>query len=99
MADNGERLLPDFAIRHDVIRAIEIKLVDLFFRNELVNLDRALALDRYGLEFFRLDLEVLALADLVALDDVGGLHLIAALGVDLLAGCFIFNSSLIASSY
>ena len=26
-ADNGERLLPNFAIRHDVIRAIEIKLL------------------------------------------------------------------------
>jgi hypothetical protein len=58
LADHGERLLPDFTIRHDVIRAVEIKLVDSFFRNELVDLDRALALNRDGLKLFRLDFKV-----------------------------------------
>jgi hypothetical protein len=29
LADDGKRLLPDFAIRHDVLRTVEIQLVDL----------------------------------------------------------------------
>jgi hypothetical protein len=53
-------------------------------RHELVDVDRALALDRDRFKLFGLDLEIFALADLVALDDVGRLHLVAALGVDLL---------------
>ena len=82
-ADHRERLLPDLAIRHDVIGIVEIELVDLLARHELVDLDRALALDRDRFQLFRLELEVLALADLVALDDVGRLDLVAGVGIDL----------------
>ena len=40
LADHGERLLADLAIRHDVVRVVEIELVDLLARHELVDLDR-----------------------------------------------------------
>src|SRR5262249_35193129 len=70
LANDGERLLTDFAVGSEVVRAAQIELVDLSLRHELVDLDRALALDRDGLELFGLKLDVLALADLVAFDDL-----------------------------
>ena len=70
LADDGERLLADVAVGHDVIRVVEIELVDFLFRHELVDLDDALALDRDRLELLGVELDILALADLVALDDV-----------------------------
>jgi hypothetical protein len=36
LADHGEGLLADFAIRHDVIRVVEVELVDLLAGDELV---------------------------------------------------------------
>ena len=53
--------------------AVEVELVDFFARHELVDVDRAFALNRDGFELFRFDLEVLTLAHLIAFDDVGGL--------------------------
>ena len=52
-------------------------------RHELVDLDRALALDGDSLEFFGLDLDVSALADFIAFDDVGRVDLVSGLGIDL----------------
>jgi hypothetical protein len=52
-------------------------------RNEPFDLERALAFDRHSLELFGIELDVLALGDLVALDDVFVRNLIAALGIDL----------------
>src|SRR5712671_4684791 len=66
-------LLSDFAVRHDVVGAVEVDLVDLLARHELVDLDCAFALDRNGFKLFRRDLEVLAFADFVTFDDVGAL--------------------------
>jgi hypothetical protein len=83
LADDRERLLADLAVRHEIVRAVEVQFVDLLLRYELVDLDRPLALDRYRLKLFGLDLDVLALADLVALDDLLGTDLVAGLGVDL----------------
>ena len=81
--DHGERLLTDLAIRRNVIGVVEVEFVYLVLRHELVDVDCALALDRDGFELFGIKLDVLALADLVALDDVGGLDLVAAFGIDL----------------
>ena len=83
LADHCEGLLADFAVRHHVVRAVEVDLIDLFPRHELVDLDHPLALDGNRFQLLGGKLEVFALADLIALDDVGGLHLVAALGVDL----------------
>src|SRR5262249_15767786 len=69
LTNNSERLLADLAIRSEVIRAVEIKLVDFFLGHELVDLDCALALAAHCLKLFGLDLDVLAFADLVAFDD------------------------------
>jgi hypothetical protein len=62
LADHGECLLPNLAIRHDVVWIVEIKLVDFLSRHELVDVDRALALDRDRFQLFRLHLEIFALA-------------------------------------
>ena len=82
-ADHREGLLADFAVRHHIVRAVEIELVDLFPRDEFVDLDHPLAFDGDRFQLLGSQFEVFALADLVALDDVGGFHLLAALGVDL----------------
>jgi hypothetical protein len=36
--DHGESLRPDLSVRHDVVRAVEEYLVDLFSGDELVDL-------------------------------------------------------------
>jgi hypothetical protein len=64
-------LLSDLTVWHEVVRVIEIQLVDLVLRHELVDLDGTLALDRDGFQLFGVQLKVLALADLVPFDDVG----------------------------
>jgi hypothetical protein len=83
LANDREGLLADFAIRNDVVRAVQIELVDLLLGHELVDLDGALALDRDRFELFGLDLDLLAFADLIALDDVARINLVAGLGVHL----------------
>src|SRR5207253_3156803 len=63
----------------DVIGAVEVALVDLVARYKTVDVDGVVALDLNRLQFFRLDLDILSLAHLiaaallVALDDVAGL--------------------------
>ena len=94
LADDRERLLTDFAVRHDVIGVAQIKLVDLATRHEFLDVDDPLAFDRDRLEFLRLDLDIFAFGDLVALDDVGVIDFVAGVGVDLfvanaVAGFFV----------
>jgi hypothetical protein len=76
-----KRLLADLAVGYDVIRITHIDFVDLRLGDELVNFDCALTLDGNRLKFFGVELDVFALSDFVALDDVGLLDLIAGLGV------------------
>jgi hypothetical protein len=83
LAYHGEGLLPDLAVRHDVAGTVEVELIDLLARDELVDVDHPLALDGDRFEFLRLKFKVLALADLVALDNVGGFDFVAAVGIDL----------------
>jgi len=66
-----------------IVGIVEIKLVDLLLGYEFVDFDSALALERDGLELFRIDLDVFPLADLVALDDVGGIDLVPGFGIHL----------------
>jgi hypothetical protein len=80
--DHRERLLADLAVWNDVIRIAHVEFVDFFFRHELVDVDAPLALDRYGLKLFRIEFDVLALADLVTFDDVGLLDFITRLRID-----------------
>src|SRR5262249_50790089 len=68
--------------RDDVIRPVEIALVDLVPRHESVDVDRVRALDLDRRELVVVDRHVLALADLVAAPLVRGVDRIAALLVD-----------------
>src|SRR6266487_6513203 len=81
LANDRERLLADLAVGYHVVGIVEIEVVDLFPRHELVDLDGARALDRNRLELLGLELDVLAFADFVTLDDVGGIHLVFGLRV------------------
>jgi hypothetical protein len=62
--------LPDVAVRHDVIGIAEIELVNVLLWNELVDFEGVLAVDGDGFELFWVELDVLALPYLIALDDV-----------------------------
>ena len=81
VADDAESLLTDFAIGDDVVGPVDVEIVDLRARNELVDADcpGRLHLDR--LQVFVGDLDV-TVARLVPLHDLVGLHHIARLGVD-----------------
>src|SRR5688572_16403581 len=79
--DDGERLLPNLAVRDDVVRRVEIKFVDFALRDELFDVDQARAVDRHRFKLLRLELDVLALARFVALDDVGLVDLVAGVGI------------------
>ena len=83
LPDDGERLLSDLAVGHDVVGVVEVELVDLVARHELVNVNDPPAFDGDGFELLRRELDVFILAHLITLDDVVRLHLLAALGVNL----------------
>ena len=79
VTDDRKRILSDLTVRRDAIRRIDIALVDLALRNELVDVDGARAFNLNGLELLVFDKEILAFADLLASrnvlpwDDVAGL--------------------------
>src|SRR6516165_8789252 len=94
LADHRKGLLPDFAIWNDEVRVAQVEFVDLRLRDELVNLDDAFAFNGDRIEFLWFKLEILALGDLVAFDDVGTLHIVPGYGIDFpvadaIAGIFI----------
>jgi len=62
--------LPDFAIGNEVVGAVQIQLIDFFLRDELIDFDCSFALNRDGFKLFGRNLQVLAFANFVALDDV-----------------------------
>jgi hypothetical protein len=69
----------DFAVGRDVIRAVEVTLIDFRAWHEAVDVDRMSALDLDGFELFLVDFDEPAFADLVAppfvfpVDDLAGL--------------------------
>ena len=77
-------LFANLAVRSNVIGAVEVEFIDLGLWHELINFEGTGAFKRNGLKFLRLNFDVLTLADFVTFDDVGGLDLIAGIGVDLL---------------
>jgi hypothetical protein len=66
VADNRERLEGDLVLRNQIVRAVDVALVDFGLRQKAIDVDRMAALDRDGVEFFVLDAQVDALLDLVA---------------------------------
>jgi len=78
-----ESVPADLAVGRDVVRTDVVKLVDLGFRHELVDLDRLRTFERDGLQFVVRDLDVFALGDFVALDDLVRRDFLAGLLVHL----------------
>ena len=78
LADHRKCVLPDLAVRRDVVGAVQIPLVDLLARDERVDFDGVLALDRKGVEFVVVHRDVgvlgvfVAAALVVALDRLAG---------------------------
>ena len=66
VADDREGLLAALAVRRDVVGTLVVALVDLLFGHELVDVDGVRALELDGFQLLGLDLDVLALGDLVA---------------------------------
>jgi hypothetical protein len=65
VADHGEGFFAGLAVRRDIVGAIEVAPVDLVDGHELINIKRVGALDLDGLDLLGLDLDVLALGDLI----------------------------------
>jgi hypothetical protein len=65
LADHRKRLLSDFAIWNDEVWVAQVELVDLRLRDELINLNDALAFNGDGIEFVWFKLDILALGNLV----------------------------------
>jgi len=82
VADDGECLLSDLVCGRDVIRVVDIAIVDLSSGNKRIDRDGVGAFDLNLLDFLVLDLEVLALANLVAAANVLLLECLAGFGVD-----------------
>jgi hypothetical protein len=76
LADHRKCLLSDFTIWNDKVWVAQVEFVDFRLRDEFINLDDALAFNGYGIEFLRFKLDILALGDLVAFDDVSTLHIV-----------------------
>src|SRR5215472_11446153 len=84
VTDDGKGILSDLTIRRDVVRRVDIALVDLALRNELVDVDGPRAFNLNGLELLVLDKEILALADLIASRNVLPRDGLAGLGIHVL---------------
>src|SRR6476646_2926069 len=83
VAYDGEGVLSHFSVRRDVIRTDQIQIVDLGARNEFVDFDGPRALERDRLDLFIVDLDITALVDLIALDDLVLAHFFAGVLIDL----------------
>jgi hypothetical protein len=70
-ADHSKGLLPYLPVGHDVIGPVDIEIINLVSRYELINIDGAGRLDLDGLEVFVGDFDVaFPFADLVSFDDI-----------------------------
>src|ERR1700704_2472809 len=70
LANHGVSLPADIAFRRDVVGNVQIEIVYLVSRYELIDLDRMRAFDGYRLEFRLGYFDVLSLANFIAHDDV-----------------------------
>src|SRR6266852_8637624 len=66
LADDDRRVLPDLVLRDEIVRAVEVALVDLGSRHELFDVDRVGAFEPQRFQLFVLDRHELVAADLVS---------------------------------
>ena len=85
IADDRKRFLADAIGGREIVGRVEIELVDLVARHEALDVDGVVALELDRLDLVILDLDELALGDLVTLDLAVALDGIAGLLVDILA--------------
>ena len=79
LPDRDEGIGPDLAFRGDEVGADVVEVVNLLARHELVDVDGAGRFYRDRLKVLIGDLDVVALRDLIALNDVLAVHLITRL--------------------
>ena len=84
VTDDGKSILSDLTVGHDVVRRIDIALVDLAPWNELVDVHGSRAFNLNGLELLVLDKEILAFADLIPSRNVLPRNDLAGLGIHVL---------------
>src|SRR6516165_4870776 len=84
VSDDGESLLPNWAIRGYVVRRVDVTLIDFIFWNELVDIYGPRALDLNGLYLLILNNHVLSLGDLVAAHRLVPRDHLASFGIDVL---------------
>src|ERR1700704_5694782 len=94
LANHGVSLPADIAFRRDVVGIVQIEIVYLVSRYELIDLDRMRAFEGYRLEFRLGYFDVLSLANFFAHDDVFITDLFTRHGVKLavldpVSGCFV----------
>ena len=82
LPDHGERILPDMVLGGQVVRRVEIALVDLGARNELLDVDDLRAFQGEVVKLLVLHRHVFVLADLIAPPLVPGLDHLAGDGID-----------------
>jgi len=83
LADDGESVVADLPVRHQVVRTDQISRIDLAAVDELVDLDGARRFQRHVLELLLRYLDEAVGVDLVAFDDVLVGDLLAGVRVDL----------------
>jgi hypothetical protein len=70
VTDDSKGLLSDLTIGGEVVRRVDLAIIDLVSRNELIDIDCPGALDLHSLKLFVLNDEVLSFSDLIAACDV-----------------------------
>ena len=84
VANDREGVLPNLAIGGEVVRGVDIAVVDLTARNELIDFDRPRAFDLHGIDFLVFNNEVLAFRNLIPARCVFSGDNVAGLGIDVL---------------
>ena len=83
LADHRKGVVPDLAVRAQVVGTDQVARIDLGLLDELVDLDGARGFQRDLLEFLLGHFDEGVLVELVALDDVLVGDLVAGVGIDL----------------
>ena len=84
VANDRESILPDLAIGGEVVRRVNIPVIDLTSRNELIDLNGPRAFDLDGIDFLVFNNEVLAFRNLIAARRVFSGDNFTGLGIDVL---------------
>jgi hypothetical protein len=84
VSDDRKGILPDLTIGGDVIRRVDVTIIDFVSRNELIDFNGPGTLDFDSLKFFVLNDEVLSFSDLITARDVLAGDFLTSFGIDIL---------------